>query len=56
MSVLNIRKINVDLNLYNLFNNKILIGLADTTAGTPTLPLYWTNPGYGVFVTIAAVL
>jgi iron complex outermembrane receptor protein len=54
--IINHRKINVDLNLYNLFNNKSLIGLAGTTAGTPTLPLYWTNPGRSVFVTISATL
>jgi iron complex outermembrane recepter protein len=56
LPILNNRKINVDLNLYNIFNNRSLIGLAGTTVGTPSLPLYWTNPGRSVFVTISATL
>ena len=56
LPILNGRKINVGLNLYNVFNDKSLIGLAGTTAGTPTLPLYWTDPGRSFFVTLTATL
>ena len=56
LPILNQRKINIGFNLYNLFDNKSVIGLAGTTAGTPTLPLYWTNPGRSFFVTVSVTL
>jgi iron complex outermembrane receptor protein len=56
MPILNGRKINVGLNLFNVMNNRSLIGFAGTTAGTPTLPLYWTNPGRSFFVSLSATL
>lgn len=56
LPVLNQRKINVGINLFNVFNNRSLIGCAGTTAGTPTLPLYWTNPGRSFFVSLSATL
>jgi iron complex outermembrane receptor protein len=56
LPILNGRKIRGELSLFNILNNKSLIGLAGTTAGTPTLPLYWTNPGRSIFLTLTATL
>jgi iron complex outermembrane receptor protein len=56
LPILNGRKVRLGVNLFNLLNDKSLIGLAGTTAGTPTLPLYWTNPGRSVFVTLSVTL
>jgi iron complex outermembrane receptor protein len=56
LPILNGRKVRLGVNLFNLLNDKSLIGLAGTTSGTPTLPLYWTNPGRSVFVTLSVTL
>ena len=56
LPILNQRKVSIGLNLYNLFNDRSLIGFAGTTAGTLTLPLYWTFPGRSFFVNLSAKL
>jgi iron complex outermembrane receptor protein len=48
------RKLRVALNLYNLANNRSLIGFAGTDAAGQGL--YWTNPGFSSFVSVSAAL
>ena len=48
------RKARFGLNFYNILNNHSLIAFAGSTAaGTP---LYWTDPGFSGFVTVAITM
>ena len=42
------------LNLYNLLDDKSIIGFAGQTIGPPSQPLYYTAPGRSVFFTLGA--
>jgi iron complex outermembrane receptor protein len=49
------RKLQVKLNVNNLFDNRSIIGLAGT-AGDGVTPLYWVNAGRSFFLTLSATL
>ena len=49
-------KIRVALNLYNLVNDHSLIGYAGSSASSPTVPFFWTNPGFSGFVSLSVSL
>jgi outer membrane receptor protein involved in Fe transport len=55
LGILNGRKIDIRVNVNNIFNDHSIIGL-NTTAGDGNTGLYWTNPGRSVFFTLAASL
>lgn len=55
LPILNGRKVKVALNLYNLFNDRKVIGFAGNTADGVGA-LYWTDPGFSSFVSISASL
>ena len=47
------RQVDLGVQVTNLFNNLSLIGYAGAAAGNGA-PLYWVNPGRGVFFSVAA--
>ena len=49
-------KVRIALNLYNLANDHSIIGYAGSSAGTPTIPFFWTNPGFSGFVSLSVSL
>lgn len=49
------RHMDLGLQVTNLFNNQSLIGYAGAAAGNGS-PLYWVNPGRGMFFSVAATL
>ena len=55
LPILNGRHLDFKLNVYNIFDNHSLIGFSQF-AGDGITPLYWTNPGRSVFLTVAASL
>ena len=55
LPVLPTRHVELGMQATNLLNNQSLIGYAGTAGGSGA-PLYWVNPGRGLFFTIAAVL
>lgn len=50
------RRLSFDVQTFNLLNHQSIIGLAGTTAGTPSLPTYWTNAGRSIFFSVAVTL
>ena len=50
------RRLSFKANLFNLLNNRNIIGYAGQTIGPPSEALYWTNPGRSVFFSLAARL
>ena len=50
------RKLRFDVNVYNLFNDKSLIGYGGQTIGPPSQALYFTNPGRSIYFSLAALL
>ena len=49
------RRIELGMQVTNLLNNLSLIGYAGAAAGNGA-PLYWVNPGRGLFFNVAAVI
>ena len=48
------RSLQLKGNLYNLFDNRSIIGLAGQTVGPPSEPLYFTNSGRSFFFSLSA--
>ncbi len=48
------QRVSFKLNLYNLLDDKSIIGYAGQTIGPPSQVLYFTAPGRSVFFTLAA--
>lgn len=44
------------VNVYNLLDNRSVIGYGGMTAGPPSQPLYFTNAGRSVFFSLAATI
>ncbi len=55
LPVLRDRHLELGMQVTNLLNNLSLIGYAGTAAGNGE-PLYWVNPGRGLFFNVSAVL
>ena len=55
LPVLHGRRLNLGIQAINLLNNLSLIGYAGAAAGN-SAPLYWVNPGRGLFFSISALL
>ena len=55
LPVLHGRRLDLGMQVTNLFNNLSLIGYAGAAGGNAA-PLYWVNPGRGLFFSIAATL
>lgn len=55
LGLLNGRKVDLKLNVNNIFDNHSLIGL-NQLAGDGRTGLYWTNPGRSVFFTVSSSL
>ena len=53
--VLHDRRIDLGMQVNNLLNNLSLIGYAGSAAGDGA-PLYWVNPGRGLFFSVSATL
>ena len=53
--VLHDRRIDLGMQVNNLLNNLSLIGYAGSAAGNGA-PLYWVNPGRGLFFSVSATL
>lgn len=51
----NARHLDLGVQVTNLFNNTSLIGYAGAAAGNGA-PLYWVNPGRGIFFSVSSVL
>ncbi len=49
-------KVRIALNLYNLVNDHSIIGYAGSSASSPTIPFFWTNPGLSGFVSLSVSL
>ena len=47
-------RVTFDVQVYNLFNDLSPIGFAATSAGTPTIPLYWFDAGRSIFFSVSA--
>ncbi len=43
-----------DVQVFNLFNDQSIIGFAATSAGTPSIPLYWIDAGRRIFFSVSA--
>ncbi len=43
------KQLHFDVNVYNLFNDKHLIGYGGQTVGPPSEALYFTNPGRSIY-------
>jgi iron complex outermembrane receptor protein len=50
------RKIDVRINFDNISNDRSLIGVLGTTASNASVPLYLTDPGRSVFLTVSVTL
>ena len=50
----NNRKLTFKVNLYNLLDDKSIIGFAGQTVGPPGQPLFFTNSGRSVFFSLSA--
>jgi len=55
LPVLRTRHVDLGVQLTNALNNQSLIGYAGAAAGNGA-PLYWVNPGRGIFFSIGAVI
>jgi iron complex outermembrane receptor protein len=52
----NNRRLMFKVNVYNVMDNRSVIGYGGATAGPPSQPLYFTNPGRSVFFSLAATI
>jgi iron complex outermembrane receptor protein len=50
------RKLRFDVNVYDLFNDRSLIGYGGQTVGPPSQALYFTNPGRSIYFSLQALL
>jgi len=50
------KRVRFDVNVYNLFNDKHLIGYGGQTIGPPSEALYFANPGRSIFFSLKATL
>ncbi len=50
------RRVRGDIHVYDLFDNRGIIGYDGNTVGPPSQPLFWTNPGRSIYFTIKAEL
>lgn len=50
------KRLAFDVNVYNLFNDKSLIGFGGQTIGPPSEALYYTAPGRSIFFSLKATL
>ncbi len=50
------RRVRGDVHVYDLFDNRGIIGYDGNTIGPPSQPLFWTNPGRSIYVSIKAEL
>ena len=48
------QRVSFKLNLYNLLNDRSIIGYSAQTVGPPSETLFFTNPGRSVFFTLEA--
>lgn len=50
------RKLMFKVNLYNLMDDRSIVGYAGATVGPPSQPLYFTNSGRSLFFSLAATI
>ncbi len=50
------KRMRFDVNVYNLFDDKSLIGYNAQTIGRPSEALYFTNPGRSIYFSLKATL
>ena len=52
----NDRRVRVDFHVYDLFNDRSIIGYDGNTVGPPSQPLFWTNAGRSFYLSVKAEL
>ena len=50
------KRVRADVHVYDLFDNRGIIGYDGNTIGPPSQPLFWTNPGRSIYFSVKAEL